>query len=284
MEAIDVWEVARRASFIGEALLILLVGKLARDLLAMARGYKTAEIITVKDNAAAAIDLAGFMFALAIGLVGSIIISAETWAGQAADIAEVGLLVIGCLVVNDWITDKLIFRGLDDHAELNEKGNVALAVGRAASAIATGFVIRGALGHDTSLVDCLAWVGIGQVALVLIALLYQWITPYDDLAEVRSNNIAAGLPIAGILLAVGITVEAGLHGQFHSFADDLQAVGLYLGLSVILLWLVRTLTDLFLMPGTKLAKEIATDRNAGAGAIEATSFVIGAELLAYFLN
>lgn len=284
MDEIEVWQAVRRGSFILEALAIVLVGKLARDLLALARGYKTAEIITVKDNVAAAIDLSGFMLALVLGLVGSIIVSAETWAGQAADIAEVGLLVIGCLALNDWVTDKLIFRGLDDHAELNEKGNVALAVGRAASAVATGFVIRGALGHGNSLLDCLVWVAVGQVALVGIALLYQWLTPYDDLAEVRDGNIAAGLPLAGILLAVGITVEAALRGQFVSFADDLQAVSVYLGVSVLLLWVLRTLTDLVLMPGTRLAKEIATDRNVGAGALEATSFVIGAELLAYFLS
>ena len=80
MEAIDVWEVARRASFIGEALLILLVGKLVRDLLALARGYKTAEIITVKDNAAAAIDLGGFMLRIVpyfLEKMGSCIIAAH---------------------------------------------------------------------------------------------------------------------------------------------------------------------------------------------------------------
>ncbi len=284
MDAMDIWEVARRGSFVLEALAILLVGKLLRDALALARGYKPAELITVKDNPAAAVDLAGYVLALTLGLVGSIIISADSWLGQATDIAEVGLLVIACLVVNDWITDKAIFRGLDDHAELNERRNLALAVGRAASAVATGLVIRGALGHDNGLLICLAWVGLGQVALVVIALLYQWITPYDDLAEIRAGNLAAGLPIAGILLAVGITVEAGLHGQFHSWAADLQAVGIYLAISVVLLWILRWLTDLLLMPGTRLADEIARDRNAGAGLIEATSFVVGAELLAYFLN
>lgn len=284
MESFDLLDLARRASFIAEALALLLVGKLIRDALSMARGYKPSEIITVKDNPAAAIDLAGFLFALAVGLVGSIVVSSQTWVGQAADIAQVGLIVIGCLVVNDWITDKLIFRGLDDHAELNEKANVALALGRAASAIATGLVIRGALGHDTALVDCLVWVAVGQVALVVISLLYQWVTPYDDLAEIQGGNVAAGLPIAGILIAVGLTVEAALHGAFESWLADLQSVGMYLGLSVVLLWLLRLLVDLVLMPGTRLSKEIAEDRNAGAGVIEAASFVVGAVLLAYFLN
>ncbi len=284
MDAVDIWEVARRGSFIIEALAILLVGKLVRDALSMARGYKPAELITVKDNPAAAIDLAGYVLALTLGLVGSIIISADSWLGQAADIAEVGLLVIGCLVVNDWITDKAIFRGLNDHAELNERQNIALAVGRAASAVATGLVIRGALGHDNGLIVCLSWVALGQVALVVIALLYQWVTPYDDLAEIRTGNLAAGLPIAGILLAVGITVEAALHGKFHSWTDDLQAVAFYLAVSVVLLWILRWLTDLFMMPGTRLADEIARDRNYGAGLVEATSFVVGAELLAYFLT
>jgi len=277
-------ELARRASFVAEAMAIVVVGKMFRDLVLLARGYKPAELLTVKDNHAAAIDLSGFLLALVVGVLGSLVISSTSWLGQAADIAMHGLLVIGVLLLNDLVTDKAILRGIDDHAEIVNNRNAALAIARAASAIATGLVIRGALGHGDALTDCLVWVVVGQVALVVIALLYQRLTPYDDLAEIRAGNVAAAWPIAGILLAVGITVEAAVHGETHDWAADLASVGIYLGLSVLLLGVLRVLTEWFLLSRARLSDEIARDKNVGAGLIEATAFVVGAEILSFFLT
>ncbi len=284
IEGIDLMEVVRRGSFVLEGILVLYVGKLARDAVLMARGYKVTEILTVQDNPAAAIDLCGYLLGLVVAVLGSLVVSSDSWLGQASDIGLTGLMVIGCLLVSSWIADKLIFRGIDDHAAINEDRNVALALGRAGAAVATGLVIRGALGPDASWSDCVIWVAFGQVAMVVICLLYQWLTPYDDLAEIRAGNIAAALPIAGILVAVGLTVEAGIAGEVEHWGEDLLAVSAYLAISMVLLYGLRVLTDLFLMPGTRLAKEIAEDKNAGAGLVEATSFVAGALILAFFLN
>jgi len=277
-------ELLIRAAFIAEALLLIVVGKLVRDLLLLARGYKPGELLAVRDNHAAAVDLAGFLIALVFGILGSLVISSSTTLGQASDIAMHGLVVILCLIVNDWITDKVILRGIDDHKAIVEGRNVAVAVARAGSAIATGLVIRGALAHGDALVDCLIWVGVGQVALVLIATLYQVVTPYDDLAELRAGNSAAAFPIAGILVAVGITVEAAVLGESHDWRADMLSVGIYLGLSVLLLYVLRVFTEWFVLSRARLADEISRDQNVGAGLLEATSFVVGAEILAFFLN
>src|SRR3954452_5562913 len=42
--------------------------------------------------------------------------------------------------------------------------------------------------------------------------LYTRLTSYDDLAEIKSNTLAAGFPSAGILLAVGVVMEAAVAG------------------------------------------------------------------------
>jgi uncharacterized membrane protein YjfL (UPF0719 family) len=284
MEGIDYIEVARRGSFVLEGLVILFVGKLFRDLLSLARGYKTSELLTVHDNPAAAIDLCGYLVGLMLGVLGSLVVSSETWLGQASDIALTGLVVIACLLLASWVADKAIFRGIDDHAALAEDGNVALALGRAGVFIGTGLVVRGALGPDSAIVDCVAWVGIGLLAMVVMSLVYQRVTPYDDLAQIRDNNVAAALPLAGVVLAVGIIVEAAIAGQVESWSEDLASVGIYLGVSLVLLLVLRVLADLFLLPGASLSKEVAEDRNTGAGLVEGTSFVCGAMLLAFFLT
>ncbi len=277
--------VLRVGTFLVETMIIVFLGKLARDGLALLRGYRVSEIITVRDNPAAAIDLCGYLFALVIGLVGSVVVSSEGWLAQASDVAISGLVVIGALLLADWVADHAVFRHIDDHVEIFERRNVALAIGRAGASLATGFVIRGALGHtDTPLAVGLAWIVVGQAAMVLMALAYQWLTPYDDLAEIKDNNIAAALPIAGILVAVGITVEAAVYGSTTTWLEDLRAVAIYMVASIVLVWLLRWLTDKFLLPGTRLAQEIERDRNAGAGLIEGTSFVLGALVVAFFLS
>jgi len=275
----------RVGSFLVEGWVLVVLGKLARDAVALARGYRVNEIIGLKDNAAAAIDLCGFLGGLVLGLLGSVVVASDDWLSQASDIAVSGLVVIATMLAADFVADLAVFRRIDDHVELFERRNIALALGRAGASLGTGFVIRGALGHvDTPLVVGLAWVAVGQVAMVLMALVYQWLTPYDDLEQIRSGNVAAALPIAGILVAVGLTVEAAVYGATTSWLDDLRAVAVYLVLSAVLVWVLRWVTNRFLLPGTRLADEIERDRNAGAGLIEGTSFVIGALLVSYFLS
>ncbi|MEE2643636.1 MAG: DUF350 domain-containing protein, partial [Myxococcota bacterium] len=123
-----------------------------------------------------------------------------------------------------------------------------------------------------------------QVALIILAWVYQIITPYDDLQEIRKGNIAAALPLAGVLIAVGLTVESAVIGESYTFQEELKLVALYLIVASVCLLVLRLFVDRILMPGAKLSEEIARDRNAGAGLLEATSFIACAELVNYFLH
>lgn len=284
MPELNLPAILHTATFLVGSVAIVFGGKLARDALATRRGHRIGELITVHDNPAVALEQSAFLLASVIGLLGALVISGETLLQQGIELALTGVVVIAALLGNDWLTAKLICRGFDNHKAVNEDHNVAVACVRGASALATGFVLRGALGHDSSLLDRVLWVLVGQVALVTISLLYQRLTPYDDIAEIKSKNLAAALPMAGVLLAVGLTVEATLHGEGAGWAADLLSVSLDLLLAVVLLQVLRVVTDLFLLPGTTLHKEIAEDRNTGAGLMEFTSLLLGALLLAYYLN
>ena len=284
MPQVDVLGILHTAAFLLGAMAILFAGKLARDFLAKGRGHRVGDLITLQDNPATAIEQAGFLMGAVLGLLGSLALPEASILVQAGELALTGLIVIATLLLNDQLMSRVVCRGFDNHAEVNDNHNVAVAVPRAAGAIATGLVLRAALGHDSALLDRLGWVLIGQTALVGISLLYQWRTPYDDLAEIKGKNLAAGLPMAGVLLAVAITVEAALRGEGHGWVADLQSVGLDLALSIVLLQVLRVVADAFLLPGTTLAKEIAVDRNVGAGVMELASLLVGAFMLAYFLN
>jgi uncharacterized membrane protein YjfL (UPF0719 family) len=275
--------IAHTAIFAIGSWTIVLLGKLLRDRLAARHGHRIPLLITVQDNAATALEQAGFLLAAVLGLLGALRIQGELLE-QVADLALTGALVVSSLLFNDWLMAKTVCRGIDCAREVNVQRNLAVAIPRAAGAIATGLVLRAALGHESPLWERLAWLGIGQAALVIISLIYQRWTPYDDLAELKRGNVAAGLTMAGVLLAVGIVVEAALAGEGAGWAADLRSVGIDLVLSVVLLQVMRWLADGILLPGTTLEHEIAKDQNVGAGLMEFTAMVSGAWVLAYYLN
>ncbi len=285
VQAVDPWlPIAHTAIFAIGSLAIVMLGKLARDLLAKRRGHLIPTLITVQDNVATAVEQAGFLLAATLGLLGALRIPDTTILQQVLDLGLTGALVIGTLLVNDWLMAKAVCRGLDCPTEVHVRRNLAVAVPRACGALATGLVLRAALGHDSPLPDRIAWLAIGQLALVVISLMYQRLTPHDDVAELKRGNVAAGLTMGGVLIAVGIIVEASLRGEGAGWAADLQSVGIDLAVSVPLLQGMRWLADRVLLPGTTLQHEIAEDQNVGAALMEFTALVTGAWVLAYYLN
>ena len=273
-----------RFSFLIEAVVLLFVAKLFRDLLLLRRGYRVDQQITESDNLAASIDLSGFLLGTVIALLDSFVIEGHSWLTQSSEIAYTGLIVLALMGLNSWITDLFIFRGIDDHKEINEQRNISIACGRAGAMIATGFIIRAAFGHPNSWLICVLWALVGQASLILMAYVYQWISPYDDLAEIKKGNVAAGLPMMGVLIAVGITIESAIFGESVSWTEELISVGLYLLIGALLLFISRWLFNKIFLPKGDLDHEIVNDQNIGVGLLEATLYISLAEVINFFLN
>ncbi len=291
MTNIDLWILLKRLGFLVEGLALIFISKFLRDLFLLLRGYRLYELLKGEKNLAMTIDLCGFLLAMVMATLHSIIIYHHTWLGQASEVAMTGLVVLLLLLVADWITDKLIFPNIDDHQELIEKNNVSLAICRFGSVTATGLIISSSLGDSETrltLIDqlshCVSWFLVGQLMLITIHYLYQKITPYDDLQEIKEQNKAAALPIACILIAIGTTINAGLRGQSENFLQDLLSVSLYLGICTILLYVLRTISDKLLIPNSSLNEAISKEKSLSAGLIEGTSFLMGSLMLSYFLT
>lgn len=291
--SMDWMDILFRFGFIGEAIMLLLVSKFARDLLMVARGYHPRELITLKGNVAYGVDLGCYLLAFSLALYSSIGIQSEEWLGQASEIATTGFLVMGLLLLADWLTDWVLFRGIDDHHEVCERDNLAVAIARSGAVIGTGLILSGALGDGTTqhayethewLISCGLWFVMGQLALIATAMAYRRLPPFDDLAELKDHNIAVALPTAGILVSIGIAFHAGLHGVTVDWLVDLKAVALYLVSTVILLFIMRFVTDWILLPHVKLDDEITQDRNMGAGFIEGMTYCVSAYIISFFLT
>jgi uncharacterized membrane protein YjfL (UPF0719 family) len=270
--------------FLFEALVIVLVAKLMRDRLLRARGQDVNGLIVGKKAAGAATTQAGYLVGVLFGFMGAVSARGEHpgFVSLAGFVAIAGLLAIALLLAADQLSDRLLFRGL---AALDDS-NLALAVGKGAVSLATGLVLRGSLaGAEGGLVRGIVWFAVAQAIMVGAVLVYFRITPYDDLAEIKRGNLAAGFPVAGILLAVGLVMEAAISGPPSSSAGAavLQA-GKFLGVSLVLVYLFRLFTDIFMLPKMKLSRAIVDDGNVAAGIQEGASFVMAALVVTFFLR
>jgi uncharacterized membrane protein YjfL (UPF0719 family) len=278
-----------------EVLAILIVAKLVRDALLKRRGSDVNELVTRQRSAGTAIAQAGYLIGVLLGTLGAVSVTSDNrgFLELAAYVALAGLAAIVLQLLADMVSDRLIFRGVEDRAAANlENVNLTLAVGKAAVSIATGLVLRGALSDpEIGLLGRVAWFVAGQAVMILAVLLYTRLTPYDDLAEIKRDNLAAGFPIAGILIAVGLVMEGAIAGK--SIGDggtDTSPVtaivefAKILGVSLVLVYLFRLITDFLMLPKVKLAKAIVEEKNVAAGVQEGVSFFLAALIVTFFLS
>jgi uncharacterized membrane protein YjfL (UPF0719 family) len=278
-----------------EATLILIAAKLARDAFLKLRGSNVNQLVVQNKSLGAATSQAGYLIGVLLGFLGAISASGQTpgetpsFVALALGVAIAGLVAVVLELAADFLSDQLIFRGVRPPRSaspvLVEDVNVTLALGKAAVSIATGLVLRGALSDpESSFGARIVWFAAAQAVMVLAVLLYCRLTPYDDLAEIRRDNLAAGFPIAGILIAVGLIMEAAVAGRHAASAGEaaLEA-GKFFGISLVLVYVFRLITSFILLPKVNLSRAIVDDKNLAAGLQEGTAFILASLVVTYFL-
>lgn len=255
------------------------IGKLVYDLTTPA--YRLKEELVEKDNTALAAAFAGYLFGLVLAIGGVISGPSHGLETDLIDVLIYGPLAILLLNLSRLVNDRLILHGFSIRDEIVHDQNVGTGAVVCASYIATGLVIYGAVaGVLGGVVTTLAFWALGQAALVLAGLVYNWITPYSIHAEIERDNVAAGVGFAGALVGIGIVVQHAAAGDFISWAISLQDFAFEVLVGLVLLPVVRVATDKILLPGARLTDEITDSEkpNLGAGFIEALSY-IGASFL-----
>ncbi len=266
------------------AFVLFYIGKLVKDL--TTRGYRVRDELVEKDNAALGVAMAGYYFGLVMAIGGTLSGPSQGLDNDLIDIGVYGLLSIVLMNLSRFVNDGLILHGFKIRDELIRDQNAGTGVVVAASYIATGLVIFGAVsGEIGGIVTTVAFWALGQVALVLAGLVYEWITPYSIHDEIEQDNVAAGVAFAGALVGIGVIVFHASAGNFISWAVNLQDFAIEVVMGLILLPIARTIADVILLPGQKLTDEIANQEhpNLGAGFIEAGSYVSASFLIVWSL-
>lgn len=260
--------------------ILFFIGKTVNDLLH--REYKLNFELVEKDNAALGLAVSGYYFGLVLAIGGTIAGPSAGLAEDLLDLVIYGVLSIILLNISWFLCDKLILFKFKVSEELIRDHNQGTGAVSAAISIASGFIIYGAVsGEGGSIWTVIGFWAIGQFILILAGLIYEYITPYKVHDEIEKDNVAAGVGFAGALIAMGIVIGLAGEGDFTSWATDLPVYLSFAILGLILLPIVRFLTDKVLLPTVKLADEIASQEkpNVGAAYIEAFSYIAAAFII-----
>ncbi len=257
--------------------IIFFIGKLINDLLH--REYKLTVELVQKDNAALALALVGYYSGLVLAIGGTLIGPSVGVLDDLIDLFMYGFLGIILINASWYICDKLILYKFKISEELIRDHNQGTGAVSAGMSIASGFIIFGAVqGEGGSIWTVIAFWAMGQAFLILAGLVYNLITPYDIHDEIEKDNVAAGVSFSGALVGIGAIVGLAAEGDFESWTENLPGYLGYAVLGLVLLPVIRLLTDKVLLPTVKLSDEISAQEkpNVGAAYIEAFSYIAAA--------
>lgn len=272
------------AIYLAASFILFWVGKLVYDL--TTPSYEMRDELVEKDNTALAIALVGYYFGLVVAIGG--VMSGES-RGLETDLIDIGIygpLTIILLNISRLVNDRLVLRKFNVRDELIRDQNKGTGAVVFASYVATGLVINGAVSGvavlDTTgtVISVVVFWALSQLALIIAEFIYDAIAGYDIHEQIEKDNVAAGIAFGGALIGIGNILRHAASGDLISWTMSLQEFGLELVLGLVLLPIVRFLTDKALLPGRNLTDEIVNQEhpNIGAAYIEAFSY-IGASFL-----
>ena len=235
-----------------------------------------------KDNPATGMVLAGFQLSLFIALSGLLAGEAGTLLNDLRLTAIHGGTAILALVVTWFLWTPLLRVSLRE--DILAKRNLGAGLIMASAVVATGLIYRGAVHLQAEAPAQVAvFFVLGEGALCVSLLLYEWVTPYNVSQEIGEKaNTAAAVSFAGGTIAAGLILGNAVEGTFQSWKVSITESLLYMT-PILVLPLVRwvVVNGLFLGFGS-VNREIIEDRNAAAGLVEASAYV-GVALLAVHL-
>jgi uncharacterized membrane protein YjfL (UPF0719 family) len=276
--------------------LVFAVLLLVRVLYGIASGVDTLHEISVKDNFAIGISLAGATAAIGIMLTG--VVSGEfafSFGMELAAMASYGVLGLVLMWLTRLIFDRVSLPGLSVRAEIGN-GNVAIATVEAGNLLATAIMVRAVMiWSDDALLPGLVAVVVGYIAsqIILTATAYYRIWLYRKrnaggrfADAVRSGNLALALRFIGFQIGVALAVTAaGGLAPYEPGDPVTQAIvwGAVSLCAAIVLIVLTLIAEFAVLTGLDLSEEVDRQRNIGVALVEVAVYVaIGLLLLSFF--
>jgi len=279
--------------FVGLGLVVLLLAKLARDLVT---SYRIDEEVGEKQNLAVSLRLTGYLAGVIIVFLGALyqgptLVGPEGFGFDQAygqEVLRVFLYSLAGIVALNLVRllmDRVILYKFKLEEEVVGGQNVGAGAAEFGMYVATGLMIAGAVSGEGSGTElnaaliALAFFGLGLALLVVFALFYQITTPYDIHSEIEGNNTAVGVAFGGNLIAIGLVTLKAVFGDFAGWGESIAAFLIFGIIGFALLYVMRLLIDLLLLPSIKVSHALATGRNSGVALIESGVVISSALIL-----
>lgn len=251
---------------------------LAKRLFDWSCSFSLEEQLVRKDNKAIAVHFVGYLVGVALIVEGVLEAPSRGLVLGLIDVAIWGLVGMVLLLIAGRLNDKFILKGIKAREAMLLEGNLAVAVVEAAAYLGSAALIRAivmgeSLGWVFDLSLTLFYFCLGQAAFFVYAWIYQRLTRYDDLAEIASGNIAAGLTLGANLAAMGFLMSVPLK-QSYSLVWFLA----WFVVGNATLAAFRWVMDHLIISSEALDQEIHQDKNWGAAALEG-GFSVAAVLI-----
>ena len=282
--------------FVGLGLVVLFLAKLGRDLVTR---HRIDEELTEKRNLAEALRLSGYLLGVILVFLGAIyqpftqVVSvSELGFSQAfwVDVLRVFLYSLGGIIALNLVRplmDRLILYKFNLEQEIINEQNVGTGAAEFGLNVAAGLAIGGAIsgsgsGSEVSQAyTALAFSVLGLAVLILFALFYQVTTRFDIHAEIEDGNMAVGVVLGANLIAIGLVTLKALFGDFIGWGQSIIEFLIFAVIGLILLYVLRLVVDLILLPHTRVSEELGTGKNLGMAFVEST-VVISSALILFF--
>lgn len=122
-----------------------------------------------------------------------------------------------------------------------------------------------------ALLNMLAYLGACIVLFIIGKLVYHLFNPKIKVAWelVENDNLAFSLSYAGYFTGLVIAIGGSIVGPSYGLVEDLKLIGMYGGLSILLLNISIFINDWLILRKFSVKKEILTDKNEGTGIVQA---------------
>ncbi|NKB67240.1 MAG: DUF350 domain-containing protein [Candidatus Latescibacteria bacterium] len=268
--------------YIFEAFALLWVAKLLY--VGLYRRVDIKHELFANDNVALAVSLGGYLLGIIIALGGSLGGPSAGWQLDLVHIALYGVVSIVLLLVASLVCEKILLPHFDNTKEVVQDHNLGTAFVEAGLHIGNGLIILAIVQGDGPWWSGLAFWVLAQIVLVVAGLLYEAVTNHHVHREIERDNAAVGLAFGGSLVGLANIVSVAAGGDFTGWGAGLTDFALYAGFGLLMLAIVKKLTDLVLAPGIKLAAEQTQEKpNIGAGLLEAVGYIGGSMLVGWVL-
>ncbi|KAA3616010.1 MAG: DUF350 domain-containing protein [Calditrichaeota bacterium] len=235
------------------------------------------------DNFSLSLAVVGYYSGLIFALGGVLDGPSIGWIDDVFDILFYGFFAIILLNLAGIINEKLILSKFSIEDEIIRDQNAGAGAIAGGNYLASGLVVAGAIQGEGDLMTGIVFWLIGQAVLILVSRIYDLITPFDIHEQIEKDNVAVGVSFAGVLIAFGNIIRISIEGDFISWQQNLSEFAGFIVFGLVLLPVVRFITDKLLLPGEKLTDELVNQEkpNVGAGTIEAFSYIAASLLLGW---